>query len=152
QGHPPRAVKRLTPALEAIERAGSEEDVAVLAAQLGRFLIFTGDYETAIPHLERALTLAETHGLHETFAQALNSKSVLMGRRHRPWEARILIEGALAVTLEHDLHRAALRAYNNLTAALWASDEWLLEMETIERALALARRVGDRRWEVTWTA
>ena len=96
--------------------------------------------------------LAETHGLHETFAQALNSKSVLMGRTHRPRESKVLIQGALAVALEHDLHRAALRAYNNLVAGLWVNDEWVEETEQIEQALALARRVGDRHWEVSFTA
>jgi class 3 adenylate cyclase/tetratricopeptide (TPR) repeat protein len=151
-GHPPKAVRRLAPALEAIEREGSEEDVAAMAAQLGRFLIFTGEYEAAMPHLERALTLAETHGLHETFAQALNSKSVLMGRTHRPREARVLIEGALAVALEHELHRAALRAYNNLIAGLWVNEAWAEEMEKLAQGLALARRIGDRRWEISFTA
>jgi tetratricopeptide (TPR) repeat protein len=123
-----------------------------MAAQLGRFLIFTGEYEAAMPHLERALTLAETHGLHETFAQALNSKSVLMGRTHRPREARVLIEGALAVALEHELHRAALRAYNNLIAGLWVNEAWAEEMEKLAQGLALARRIGDRRWEISFTA
>jgi tetratricopeptide (TPR) repeat protein len=135
-----------------MERAGSEEDVAVMAAQLGRFMVFTGEFEAAMPHLERALTLAETHGLHETFAQALNSKAVLMGRTHRPREAKVLIEGALAVALEHELHRAALRAYNNKIAGLWVNDEWAAEMETLEQALALARRIGDRQWEASFTA
>jgi class 3 adenylate cyclase/tetratricopeptide (TPR) repeat protein len=152
QGHPPVAARRMAPALEAIEREGSEQDVAVLAAQLGRFLIFTGEYDAAMPHLERALALAEAHGLTETFAQALNSKSVLMGRTHRPREARILIEGALAVTLDHDLHAAALRAYNNLVATMWQADEWRGAIEAIDRALTLARRIGDRRWEMSFLA
>jgi tetratricopeptide (TPR) repeat protein len=126
--------------------------VAAAAAQLGRFLVFTGDFERAAPHLERALSLAEALYLPETLAQALNSKSVLTMRQHRPREARILVEGALAIALEHDLHAAALRAYNNLGAALWYSDEWREHLTTLDRALELARRIGDRNWEANFLA
>jgi tetratricopeptide (TPR) repeat protein len=75
-----------------------------------------------------------------------------MGRTHRPWEARILIEGALAVTLEHDLHAATLRAYNNLITTLWQGDKWREAVEALNRALALARRIGDRRWATLFLA
>jgi len=126
--------------------------LSAAAAQLGRFLVFTGDFERAAPHLERALSLAEALYLPETLAQALNSKSVLTMRQHRPREARILVEGALAIALEHDLHAAALRAYNNLGAALWYSDEWREHLTTLDRALELARRIGDRNWEANFLA
>jgi len=151
-GHPAVGATRLAPALEAIEREGAERDVAVLAAQLGRFLVFTGEYEEAMRHLDRALELAETHDLHETFAQALNSKSVLMGRKHRPREASILIRGALDVALEHGLHGAALRAYNNLIAGMWAEDRTRETIPMLEQGLELARRVGDSRWEMSFVA
>jgi class 3 adenylate cyclase/tetratricopeptide (TPR) repeat protein len=152
EGHLSTAVARLEPALEALESAGSDADVAPVAAQLGRFLVFTGDYERALPNLERALALAESLDLPETFVQALNSKSVLVVRQGRPREAQILLEGALAEALDHDLHAAALRAYNNLSASMWSSGQWAVEIATIERALDLARRVGDRFWETQFTA
>ena len=152
EGHPSNAAARVEPALEALESAGSDADVAPVAAQLGRFLVFTGDYERALPNLERALALAESLDLPETFVQALNSKSVLVQRQGRLREAQILVEGALAVALEHDLHAAALRAYNNLSAHLWFGDQWAAEIATIERALELARRVGDRVWETVFIA
>jgi tetratricopeptide (TPR) repeat protein len=126
--------------------------VAALAAQLGRFLIFSGDYERAAPHLERALSLAEALDLPETLAQALNSKSVLTGRQHRPRETRILVEGALAIALEHDLHAAALRAYNNLLVGLWQAGQWREQLAILDRALELARRIGDRNWEANFLA
>ncbi len=147
EGHPPQAVARLEPALAALEAAGTEAEIAEVVAQLGRFLIFSGELEQAVPHLERALSLAEALNLPETLAQALNTKSALMGRRHRPREAQILIEGALAIALEHDLHAAALRAYNNLGAVLWINGRWREMLANCERALELARRVGDRYWE-----
>jgi tetratricopeptide (TPR) repeat protein len=152
EGHPPRAVARLQPALAALETAGSDADVAPLAAQLGRFLIFTGAEDKAAPHLERALTLAEALDLPETLAQALNSKSVLLHRQHRAREALILVEGALAIALEHDLHAAALRAFNNLGATLWILDRWREHFAVAVRGLELARRVGDRIWQSTFLA
>ena len=45
---------------------------------------------------------------------ALNSKAALALRRDRPTEARILLEGALGLAHEHELHTAALRWYNLL--------------------------------------
>src|SRR5206468_3515732 len=42
-GHPPQAAARLEPALAALEEAGAEADIAAVAAQLGRFLYFSGD-------------------------------------------------------------------------------------------------------------
>jgi tetratricopeptide (TPR) repeat protein len=150
EGHPAQAVARLEPALNALEAAGPGPDIAPLAAQLGRFMIFSGDYDRAAPHIERALALAEGFDLPEALANALNNKSVLMQRQRRPHEGRILVEGALAVALEHDLHAAALRAYNNLSVALRFSDAWREQLATVDRGLDLARRIGDRQWEATF--
>ena len=149
-GHPPRAVARLEPVSAVLEQSEPDSVLAEIAGQLGRFLIFSGDREGAAPHLERALSLAELLDLPETFVQALNSKSVLAKQNDRPREARILVEGALEIALAHELHSAALRAYNNLSVALWSSDEWQANITNIERALELARRVGHRNWEASF--
>jgi predicted ATPase/class 3 adenylate cyclase len=148
EGHPPQAVTRLEPALAALEEAGEDADIAAVAAQLGRFLLFSGDDERAAVHLEQALALAEAVDQPETLAEALNTKATLLfARQHRPLEARILLEGALALALAHDLHSTAMRAYNNLGAYLWVAGQWHAFLGLAERALELARKVGDRRWE-----
>ena len=73
-----------------------------------------------MPHLERALTLAEALDQPETLAEAMNTKGVvLFNPLQRPREGTLLLEGALALALEHDLYPAALRAYNNLGAFFW---------------------------------
>ena len=83
----------------------------------------------------------------------MNTKGgVLFSHRHRTREAVILLEGALAISLEHDLNSAALRAYNNLGAFLWVLGQFRAALENGDRALELARRVGDRRWESTFLA
>jgi class 3 adenylate cyclase/tetratricopeptide (TPR) repeat protein len=149
-GRVPEAVDRMGPALEAIERVGTPADVAATAAQFGRFLVFARDYEAAAAQLERALTLAEELGLPETLAQALNSKSVLTLYRGRPHEARLLVRGALAVALEHDLHDPALRAYNNTVADSWYAMRWREGIALVEEALEYARRTGERTWELSF--
>ena len=152
-GHPPQAVKRLEPALAALEAAGASKDIASVAAQLGRYLYFSGEDERALPYLERALTLAEALDHPETLAEAMNTKGVILfNPRQRPREGIILLQGALAVALEHDLHSAALRAYNNFGAFLWVRGEFRVALANADRALQLARRVGDRQWESTFVA
>jgi tetratricopeptide (TPR) repeat protein len=84
--------------------------------------------------------------------QALNSKGVLLTRQKRHREASILLEGALQVALAHDLHAAALRAYNNLVSILWETDAWRVQIGHIAAALELARRVGSRDWESNFLA
>jgi len=152
QGHPPRAAERTAAAFEAVSSGGSPEDIAAIAGQLGRFLIFASEYERAVPYLEQALTLAESLGLSETFVQTLNSKGVLMLRQRRPLEARVLLEGALAIALQHDLSTAALRAYNNLIATIWETDEWTRAQGLFEEGRAIAQRIGDRGWELSFTS
>ena len=152
RGQPVLAVERITPALAAIERVGAPEDVAAIAAQLGRFLVFTGDYDAAAPHLERALALAEELDLHETLANALNNKSTLLLYRQRKREARLLVEGALQIALEHHLRDTALRAYNNVVAAQWNDQDWAGALRTLEQAAEYANLLGERQWEVSFTA
>ena len=152
EGHPPRAVARLEPALAALEEGAEDPDIAPVAAQLGRYLHFVGESERAAVHVERALSLAEAIDQPETLAEALNTKSLLLARLHRPRESQILLEGALEIALAHDLHSSALRAYNNLGAFLWVDGQWRSFLVNAERALEAARRVGDRQWESVFLA
>jgi tetratricopeptide (TPR) repeat protein len=147
EGHLQDAVARIEPALETLRESGPAAVVAPLAAQLGRMLALNGEYERAYPHLELALELAEGQNMPDTLAHALASKAVLLMTRDRLLEARFVLEGALTVALERDLHEAALRTYNNLAMVDEASDRFVQLVNRVDRALELARRVGDRGWE-----
>jgi hypothetical protein len=57
------------------------------------------------------------------------------------------MEGALSLAIAHDLHSAALRAYNNLRATLVGVDPLDEVLAIVEAGLELARRIGDRLWE-----
>ena len=146
-GHPPAAVARLEAALDTLSDVEPDAVVAEVSAQLGRFLVLNRQYDLAAPRLETALALAEALRLPEVFAQALTSKSVLYTYRNRLEEGRILLEGALERSVEDDLHAAAMRAFNNLAVVHESSDRYAEAIELSDRALELARRVGDRVWE-----
>jgi class 3 adenylate cyclase/tetratricopeptide (TPR) repeat protein len=150
--HPPQAVARLEPALAALRDGGSDAEVAVLSAQLGRFLFFSGERERVASHLEAALSLAEALDLPETLAEALNSKALLLMVEDRLYEARLLLEGALSLSLAHHLHSAALRSYNNLIVILQQLDAFRESDRFLDQGLELARRIGDRRWESNFLA
>jgi class 3 adenylate cyclase/tetratricopeptide (TPR) repeat protein len=146
-GHTSHAVARLEKALQALTGDEPDADLAVVAAQLARFLTLSGQHEEALPHFELALELAEALALPEVFAEALTSKAVLLTWRNRLDEGRIVLEGSLAHALAHDLPATSLRAYNNLAVIFESRDRYTEALELSDRAVQLARRVGDRNWE-----
>jgi class 3 adenylate cyclase/predicted ATPase len=147
EGHPTQAVERLEAALADLEGEEPDEDTAIVAAQLGRFLALDRQLEAAATNLERALELAEALRLLEVVCQALTSKSVIYTKANRHTESRILLEGAFELAVENDLHGPALRALNNLGVVFESTDSYEDSVGLIERGLELARRVGDRGWE-----
>jgi predicted ATPase/class 3 adenylate cyclase len=148
---------RLEDGLESMERSLAvlleeepDEDVAALAAQVGRFGFFAGDRELAAQRTETALALAEALSLPEVLSQALNTKALLLTAQGRPNEGSVLLRHSLEVALEHDKPSAALRAYYNLADAVSSQgDRYEDAAEFARRGLAHARKVGNRYWE--WT-
>jgi tetratricopeptide (TPR) repeat protein len=125
-----------------------DPDLAVVAAQLGRFLALGGRYAEATPLLEEALELAEHQELPEVFSQALSSKTIILTWSDRLEEAGVLVRKALEVALEHGLTAAAQRAYNNLGVVLESQDRFPESAALCDQQLELYRRVGDRRSEL----
>jgi tetratricopeptide (TPR) repeat protein len=145
---------RLTPGIGRMERAFAilvtdepDEDLARLAAQLGRLHYFAGDPERAMARTEVALGTAERLVLPEPLSEALNTKGLLLVDRLRLEEGQALLDRALRVALGHDIPSAALRAYNNLAYVMWVLDRAEDAYTIIQPAVELARRVGDRPWE-----
>jgi predicted ATPase/class 3 adenylate cyclase len=149
---PEQAVSRLEQALAALDEGEADADVAHVSAQLGRFLVFAGGPESAATHLERALALAQELALPQALASALSSKALALDRRGRHEEALIVQNGALEYALRHELHREALRAYNNLGVYFRGRGRWAEANETCAPGLELARRLGDRTWEAVFLA
>src|SRR5262249_54027827 len=141
------AIARLEHALESLAGEEHGADVAAVAGQLGRFLALGGQSEAASPQLDLALELAEALRLNEVLTQAVTTKGTLLIRRNRLEEARILLEGSLALAVEHDIPAAAIRAGNNLAVVYESLDRYADAVALSDRAAAIARRVGDRVWE-----
>jgi len=84
------------------------------------------------------------------FSQALNTKGMMLMNRGRYSEAAVLLRASLDVALENELSRAAMRGYNNLTVCLVGGDRLEDTIELDRAALELARKVGDRQWELNF--
>jgi tetratricopeptide (TPR) repeat protein len=144
-------IERMEAAFSLLAKDEQDENLATLAAQLGRLHLFAGNKDLAAERLEFALGIAERLQLREEFSQALNTKGVLLDFDGRIEEGTVLMRHALAVALENDLSSAALRAYNNLAVFLIGKDNYDEAAEVFAAAIELARRVGDRgfeRWAV----
>jgi predicted ATPase/class 3 adenylate cyclase len=146
---------RLEHGLESMERSlellleeEPDEDVASLAAQVGRFRFFAGDAQIASQRIETALGLAEALSLPEVLSEALNTKALVLIAQGRRNEGSVLLRHALDVALEHDKPSAALRAFYNLAdAVLSCGDRYEDAAEIVRQGLTHARKVGNRYWE-----
>jgi tetratricopeptide (TPR) repeat protein len=124
-----------------------DEDLATLAAAIGRLAFFMGELEHALESVELALGLAESLWLPEVLSQALNTKSLVLDSNGRPEESSALLERALRIALQNDKPLAALRAYYNLSNLDYYRDSYDTALAQIEAGLSLARRLGNRPWE-----
>ena len=93
-----------------------DEDLAMLAAQLGRFLFFAGRAGEAAERTELRPDPRRGLRLPRVFSEALNTKSLILDAQERSGEAYLLLQHSLEVALDNDLGASALRAYNNLCA------------------------------------
>ena len=136
-------------AYQTLSTQTADEAFARLAAQLGRLYFFKGDADTASERIETALDVAERLRLPEIISEALNTKAIVdQYLRGRNEEAMALMKHALEIALEHDISQSALRAYNNLASIIEMADRFEETLSLIDAAVDLARRVGDRPWEV----
>jgi hypothetical protein len=71
---------------------------------------------------------------------------MLLMRRDRPEEARVLLEGALRITREHELTALLLRSTNNLLVVFDQLDRIAESLPLQLEACDVARRAGDERW------
>jgi tetratricopeptide (TPR) repeat protein len=143
------AVERMDRSFRVLADEEPDADLAALAAQLGRFQYFAGDVETARERIEIALDIAEGLWLPEILSAALTTKGIILySGLDRRREGFALLKYALDVALENDVPQAALRAYYNLSDLAQSSDRYLEGREYLERGLTLARRIGNRYWEM----
>jgi class 3 adenylate cyclase/tetratricopeptide (TPR) repeat protein len=148
RGRLEHALESMNGSFEVLSEEEPDEDLATLAAQLGRFLFFSGEHDVAMQRIDTALEIAEALLLPEVLSQALNSKAIMVtAHERRPMEGLALLRYALEVALDNDKPSAALRAYYNLADSLGRLDRYEEAMNDVRDGLALARRAGNRYWE-----
>ena len=147
RGRLEQGVQNMERAFDVLAREEPDEDLASLAAQLGRTLFFAGQSDLALQRIETALEIAEALGVPEIFSNALNTKAIIFAGRARKLEALALLPYALQVALDNDKPSAALRAYYNLADMLCHVDRYEEAANAVREGLALARRIGNRHWE-----
>ncbi|MGQ0669319.1 MAG: adenylate/guanylate cyclase domain-containing protein [Actinomycetota bacterium] len=145
QGHIEDGLTRMERSFEVLSAREPDEDLATLAAQIGRMHFFMGDTDRSLERLDFALGVAERLFLPEVLSHALNTKALVLSMRGRTEEARALLRHALVIAQEHGATDAILRAYYNLY--LEPPDEVL---EYARLGLELARRLGNRQWEMNF--
>jgi class 3 adenylate cyclase/tetratricopeptide (TPR) repeat protein len=138
---------RMDAAFNVLVEDEPDEDLAVLAAQVGRFMFFAGQPERAAERIETALDLAEALSLPEVLSQALTTKGIIITSRGRRREGLALVRYSLDLAREHDKPSAALRAGFNLAELFAQADRYPEAADTVREGLAFARKVGNRYWE-----
>jgi class 3 adenylate cyclase/tetratricopeptide (TPR) repeat protein len=144
KGQIEEAVELMERSFDVLKDEEPDRDLAMLAAQLGRFHSFTEDLALAAERLDFALSIAESLRLPQVLSEALNSKSIVLELQGRKEEAMALLKHSLDIALEHDLSGAANRALYNLTGRLIIMDRYSDAMDSNRRGLELARRVGSQ--------
>ncbi len=141
------AVDEMDRSFQVLKGDEPDEDLAMLAAQLGRFLVFAGETDTAAERIEAALEIAEPLWFPEVLSQALNTKSLILMAKGRRREGVALLQYALEVAIENDLGPASLRAYFNLCELVSQADQYEQARDLVGRGLALAHKLGYRFWQ-----
>ena len=147
-GHIDQAAERMQRSFDVLAGDETDEDLATLAAELGRVRLFVGDREAAAAAVERALEIAESLWLPAVLTEALNTKSLLLDYGGRFEEALGALKHALEIALENDLSGSAMRGYFNLSYQMGARDRWDEATQVDVEGIELARRRGNRTWEL----
>jgi class 3 adenylate cyclase/tetratricopeptide (TPR) repeat protein len=127
-----------------------DEDLADLAANLGRALFFQVDMRAAAEVNETALSIAEALWLPAVISRTLSTKGSLSMRAGRNEEAQALLARSVGIAVENDLPEQASSGYGNLAELLFQRDRYSEALDLHHQALALARRIGSRpiEWHV----
>ncbi|MGH8944178.1 MAG: hypothetical protein ACRDWF_15280, partial [Acidimicrobiia bacterium] len=137
---PERALELLSPLVE--DDIGTEPELVRAAVVYARGLMLSqkpGVLEAA----DRALAAAENLGSVPETIDALITRGTVLGQVGRLSEARIIIEGAIALAEEHDLGRSISRGQNNLAYVLVGLDD-AASLAVGEESYRTAQRLGDR--------
>jgi tetratricopeptide (TPR) repeat protein len=155
EGDIERAIVEMERSFAVLADDEHDADLAMLAVQLSRPLLFAGRLDEALERNELALAIAEALKLPDVMSHGLNTKGIILMTRGRHEEAELLLRHSLETALAHDRLEPALRAYVNLVSTTATWDRYRDALELARAGLELARRAGDRGSESilrTWCA
>jgi class 3 adenylate cyclase/tetratricopeptide (TPR) repeat protein len=141
-----RAIERMEQAYETIADDEPDADVALLLTRLGSAHYFAGHPSEATSWLERGLDVAEALRLPDVMVRGWHGKAMTIGPL-RPEEARSLYRLAIDTALEHELYAQASSSSANLSDLAFQHDRYEESLRHLDRALELARRIGQRKSE-----
>jgi class 3 adenylate cyclase/tetratricopeptide (TPR) repeat protein len=141
-----RAIERMEQAYAVIGEDEPDADLAFLLLRLASSYFFAGNPGRAAELIERGLDLAEALQLPEQLARGWNTKATLISPR-RPEEARGLFQLSLDTALAHELYQRASATSANLSDLAFRRDQYSESLASLEQALTIARRIGDRAQE-----
>jgi len=134
--HQEKALKILETEPESVELASLYEDI-------GRMTWRTGDFDKALPWVEKALELAKKMNAYDVIASAYVDLGTIYSSIGKDIPKGIeCLEKALKIALDNNYMETALRAYNNLPVSL-PSEEHERILECYEKGFELAKKVGD---------
>jgi class 3 adenylate cyclase/tetratricopeptide (TPR) repeat protein len=140
------AIERMERAYAVIAEDEPDADLAILLTRLGSIHTVVGNNEKALEWIERGLEVAEAVQVPEALVRGWNIKASLASPR-RPQEARGLFQLGLETALKHEIHAAASQFYGNLSDLGFQRNRYAESLDHLDQAVALARRIGDRRFE-----
>jgi len=155
EGDIERAIVEMERSLAVLAHDEHDADLAWLAVQSSRPLLFAGRLDEALERNELALAIAEALKLPDVMSHGLNTKAIILMTRGRHEEAELLLRHSLETALAHDRLEPALRAYVNLVSVAATWDRNREGLELARAGLELARKIGDRSGESllrTWCA
>jgi class 3 adenylate cyclase/tetratricopeptide (TPR) repeat protein len=132
---------------EVLSKREPDEALAGMAIELGAFLYFGGELESAAERIDLGLEVAEKLWLPDVLSGGLNLKSLIQSSKGRHAEALALLKYSAELAIENDVTDEAALAYINLSSILASRDRIVESLDVSDKGLALVRRVGHRHWE-----
>jgi tetratricopeptide (TPR) repeat protein len=142
KGETAKAEEHYDKALGILEHEAESVELASLYEDMAHLYYRTKDMTKAQSLAEKALELGKKLNDYEVMVKSYVSLGTVfdnIGDRKKAIECH---ERALKIALDNGLFEAALRAYNNLAAALPAEETERAE-ESLEKGYDLAKKIGD---------
>ena len=141
--HAPDAVALLERLYEA--DGDASETSLMLEFEFARGLMLTGQHARAAEVAERALARSQEVVGPGPIIDGIITRATALASLGRSIEATVLLQGAVDLADEHELHTQGLRALNNLSVVV-SVDSPRRAGEIAEEMLRRGRRFADRLW------